>query len=138
MLPSPPARDLAVRIFAELAGGGASADGALGALTAAHERLGRMLSAVVGDAGYRAIFSRSMRKARAVHPCLAGIVLLESEAFLEPLLARLRTEDGGTIRGVTLDILTNAIDLLGTLIGEELTMTLLEREWPIAVAGSFS
>ena len=129
MLPPPTAQEMAERIFAEMAGDIGSSGG-LAALTSVYERLGRMMSVVVGDAGYRAILSRSLRKAAAAHPCLAGVVLSESDAPFEPVLTRLQTEDPTAIRAAAIAILTNFIVLLGTLIGAELTLTLIGREWP--------
>jgi hypothetical protein len=122
---------MAERIFAEMAGD-AGDSGGLAALTSVYERLGQMMSVVVGDAGYRAILSRSLRKAAAAYPRLAGVVLSESDAPFEPVLTRLQTEDPAAIRTAAIAIMTNFIELLGTLIGTELTLTLLDREWPRA------
>jgi hypothetical protein len=128
MLTSPTAQEMAERIFAEMAGD-AGDSGGLAALTGVYERLGQMMSVVVGDAGYRAILSRSLRKAAAAHP---GVVLSESDAPFKPVLTRLQTEDPAAIRTAAIAIMTNFIELLGTLIGAELTLTLLDREWPRA------
>jgi hypothetical protein len=127
---SPPARELAERIFAETAGEVASRDDALGALTCIYDRLERTMSAVIGEAGHRAIVSRALRRARTAHPSLEGVALAESDAPLEPLRARLRPEDASTVHAVAVTITANFIELLGTLIGAELTLTLLDREWP--------
>ncbi len=132
MLIHPPARDLAEQIVAAAEVAATGDDGALATSRSVYERLGPLMSVVIGDAGYRAVLSRSVRKAAATHPCLVGIVLSESDTPHDPLLVRLKPEDAHTIRQVTVAIMTNFIELLETLIGVELTLTLLDREWPRA------
>ena len=134
MLNIPPAQKLAERVVAEVAGQLTSDDGALAILTSVHESLERALVPVVGEGGYRAIVARSVRKARAAHPCLEGVALAEADTFLEPLLARLRTEEEGTIRATTVDLMARLIELVIALVGPELTLTLLGREWPTAAS----
>jgi hypothetical protein len=134
MLNTPPAQKLAERVVAQVAGQLTGDDGALATLTSVHERLGRVLIPVVGEGGYRAIFARSVRKARAAHPCLDGVALAAGDPFLEPLLGRLRTEEERTIRASTVDLMARLIELMITLVGPELTLTLLGREWPTAAS----
>jgi hypothetical protein len=134
MLNPPLAQKFAERVVAQVAGQLGGGDGALATLASLHERLGRVLVPVVGDGGYRAIFARSARKARTAHPCLAGVALGKADPFLDPLLARLRTEEEGTIRATTVALMAHLIELMTTLVGPELTLTLLRREWPAAPA----
>ena len=137
MLNTPTAQKIAQRVFADVAGHLGGVDGALAALTTIHQRLDHLLVPVVGEGGFRAIFARSTRRSRTVHPCLDGVALsalAEADRFLEPLLSRLRTEEADTIRATTVAIMVHFIELLNTLVGSELTLTLLGREWPAAVA----
>jgi hypothetical protein len=121
---------MAERVFAETAGKGDDVDEALAAFANVYERLERVLSSVLGDAGYRAILVRSLRKAEAMHPCLEGITLVEAGTFLEPLRIRLRQEEPVTIREASVTLTTYFIELLWTLIGADLTLKLLRRAWP--------
>ncbi|HEX4448194.1 MAG TPA: hypothetical protein VH044_15705 [Polyangiaceae bacterium] len=137
MLNSPSAQTIAEHIAVEVEGELAGIEGdrtALATLAALHQRLGRVLVPVVGDGGYRAIFARSMRKARTAYPYLEDVALAEADAFLEPLLARLGTKEEGTIRAATVALIAHLIELLVALVGPEITLTLLGREWPAATA----
>ncbi len=134
----PSIQEMAERVFAEKTGGLASVDDAVAALENAYERLEYVLTSVLGDVGYRAIFVRSLRKTKIAYPCLEGVATIESEAFLEPLLSRLRQQDPGTIGAVSVALLTHLVELLWTLIGAELTLKLLRRAWPEDVTSALN
>jgi hypothetical protein len=133
MLGNPSALQIAERIFARVGREGASSDDAIAALTSVYERLELAMSAVLGDEGYRAMFARCMRKAKAGNPCLQGVLLADSPRFLVPLYTRLRQENALTIQNTGAALMTHFIELLVTLIGNDLTLKLFHRVWPDAV-----
>jgi hypothetical protein len=90
-------------------------------------RLHKELERLIGRLGFDVMFGRSLLLARRAHPALAGIT----------------TGPGGTLAGldgvahdsVALDdgaiaIVSHFVELLATLIGEDLAMHLLRNVWP--------
>jgi hypothetical protein len=94
-----------------------------------HEELGKL----VGDAGVDVLLRRSVVLARRAHPVLAGVTAgpggtlagLKDAALEGPELAEL--QDGARA------IVGHFIELLVTLIGEDLAMGLARAVWPSAV-----
>ena len=135
----PSVQEMAERVFAEKTGRLTSVDDAVAALENAYERLEFVLTSVLGDVGYRAIFVRTLRKIRVAYPCLEGVTTIESEAFLELLLeSSAATRPWHDPRGEHRPFLTHLVELLWTLIGAELTLKLLRRAWPEDVTNALN
>jgi hypothetical protein len=131
------ARRVAERIFADEEARLGSAEEAVSAVRAIHEKLSRVVSSVVGDAGFNAMFARALRKMKPAHPCLA--VTMPPEADTADALWRcLAGQDPATVRTVAVALLDGFLTLLSTFIGDELTLRLFLSTWPDAVASALA
>ncbi len=117
-------------VRAELArtGGARDCDAVQLVMVRLHNELGRL----IGRAGFDVLFARSLLLARRAHPALAAIT----------------TGPGGTLAGLdsvaqdsvalndgAIAIASHFVELLVTLIGEDLAMHLLRNVWPAVEKG---
>jgi hypothetical protein len=82
---------------------------------------------LIGPAGFDVLLARSLALARKGRPVLAGITAAPGGALHgldNPALERAALDDGAA------EIVARFIDLLVTLIGEELAMRLVRDVWP--------
>jgi hypothetical protein len=131
------ARLVAERIVADEEARLASAEEAVSAVRTIHEKLARVVSAVVGDAGFSAMFARTLRKTKPAHPCLASLTSVQADS-LEGLWRCLAGQPPGTVRTVAVALLDGFLTLLSTFIGAELTLRLFLSTWPDAVASALA
>jgi hypothetical protein len=137
MMSSSSARLLAGRIVADEEARLGSAEEAISAVKAIHEKLARVVSSVLGDAGFNAMFARTLRKMKPAHPCLAAMTSTQAEA-LEGLWSCLAAQPPATVRTVAIALLDGFMTLLSTFIGDELTLRLFLSTWPDAVASALA
>jgi hypothetical protein len=138
MLPTSSARQLAERIFADEAGAAKGAEEAASAVKRIHEKLASALSPVVGTAGFKAMFARTIQTAKPAHPWLQDDGAADPEAFLDRLWARLKTQEPAAIRALGVALLSGLLALLSKFIGSELTLRLLLSTWPEAIASAIA
>jgi hypothetical protein len=97
-------------------------------MTRIHSELGKVL----GPAGVDVLLARSVVLARRAHPVLAGITAGPGGALAGLDEAALQ---GAALQEGSVAIVAHFIELLATLIGEDLAMGLVRNVWPEAVEG---
>lgn len=121
--PSPVARWLGIALRKEHGDTGERA-------LALWESLAANLVNIIGDEGFNALFSRSLHLAGAAHPWLAEASLTRGNlprfAALKTLLHGRTQEDVTAAMVLLFSIFT---DVLGTLIGQQLTTNILRAAW---------
>ncbi len=87
------------------------------------------LSPILGHAGSRALFRRSLHLSEEAFPCYTEVRNADDEALMKgiEMCLRERTE---TAREASAALLHGFISLLATFIGERLTWQLLREAWP--------
>jgi hypothetical protein len=148
---APPSRVVARRLLArELGGEARIAAAGAGEVAAAGERfiarLAGGLSRSFGPYGAVALISRALTRARAGNPVLATVTVTAASVAGSPgapaLIAGLATSAGEAGTAATAEALTvwlaQLADLLGGLIGDALTATILEQCAADATNGSAS
>ncbi|HEY6877026.1 MAG TPA: hypothetical protein VI299_03365 [Polyangiales bacterium] len=108
------------------------ADDYAGAAGRVYAILVRELSAVIGSAGVRALFARSVKLSRASSPALATFQFSDASSFDGPhdareLEAALRALDSAEGRSVAIELYATFFALLTTFIGERLTWQFVQR-----------
>jgi hypothetical protein len=137
MVSSSSARLLAERIFADEEARLPPAEEAVSAVKAIHEKLARVVAAVVGEAGFNAMFARTLRKMKPAHLCLATLTATQADVT-EGLWSCLGGQGTATVRTVAVALLDGFLTLLSTFIGDELTLRLFLSTWPDAVASALA
>jgi len=130
----PSARRVAERILADLTEEPTSAAEATALVRTAYESVVAAMSPIIGDTGIDAMFARSVRKGRGLHPCLEGVDVSDVGAALDRLWATLREQDPAAIKEIGVAVLAQFVELLSTLIGDQLTLQLFENASPNASA----
>lgn len=122
------ARDLAEQLVAREAGN--APDGASAAYAAwqrAHAALGRWL----GATGTHALVTRALSEAHAQHPSLRSLrVTPPPDPILEGLQASTRTHGVEAVAAGLTSALVGLFELLGRLIGEDMTARLVDPDGP--------
>jgi len=112
----------------ERAGGGGADDAEVAARVVL--RLYRELSQLIGPAGFDVLLARSVVVARRTRPALADVTAGPAGAVTGLDVA---SRDEAIGEGA-LAIVAHFIDLLATLIGEDLAMALVGKVWPVVPA----
>ena len=89
-------------------------------------RLHRELSQLIGPAGFDVLLARSVALARRTRPALADVAAGPAGALTGLDVA---SRDAAIGEGA-MAIVAHFIDLLATLIGEDLAMALVRKVWP--------
>ncbi len=90
-----------------------------------------MVAPVVGDAGFDALFARSLKKAKATLPALRDLNTTgPAPALLRQFFVHLETQEVQAIEDTVIGATVGFIKLLSTFIGEGLTWKLLLNAWP--------
>jgi hypothetical protein len=128
---SPAARSVARRLLAR----GMPKDGPPEAVAAAADyvfaHMIRTLSEWVGVAGCSALFARAIVLSEAYHPVLTGVTLGQSAPYLTHLGETAREYGSQATSDAAVDVLASVITMLSGLIGEDITMSLLEDVPPL-------
>lgn len=117
------------------AGLGAGAEDPAVAAGRVYERLARRLSPLVGEAGMRALFARSVKLVKPEFPCLDGVTIntevpASGDAPTEQLVACLRTVDAAVAAGAAGALYATLLGLLTALIGDHLVQQILKSAFP--------
>lgn len=96
------------------------------------DKLSRQLAQVIGPAGVQSILLRAVKLRQSEFAFLdERIVSGDSRASLaEPLRACLLEQEPDVVREVSVTLFATLTGLLGTLIGDRLTWSLLQQIWP--------
>lgn len=106
-----------------------SARVAAGAASAC-EKLSAHLARIVGEAGIRALFDRSLTAARGEFPWLPSLAASSFEGRWSQLAAALAGQSPAASLEAAASVVATLVELLGRLIGEELTLRLLRELSP--------
>lgn len=101
------------------------------ALEGAFRRLHEHMLNLIGRAGFQALLARAAHLSRSEAEWIATITIhVEPVLSLQGLAERIESEGSAEVmKGLEL-LLANLIGLLGTFIGEPLTLLLIRRIWP--------
>ena len=94
------------------------------------EQLAPQLISIIGEGGFKPLYTRSLRLASRQHPWIAPdpTKSVIQERFTD-LQACLQRQDAMQARLGSLALFTIFLDVLASLIGEELTTYLLHSAW---------
>ena len=127
-------RDLAERLIAlETGGKKSSRTGTLAAFPVC-ERLGPVLSTLMGETGFRMVLSRAVVRAQAEVPSLS-IVQVQADGSLSGL-DKLDKADGngqpqpGDLANGSVVVVAELLGLLVAFIGEAVTLQIVAEVWP--------
>lgn len=102
----------------------------------AWDELSEHFSRLIGPAGVRAIFDRSVVLTRAKYPCLAMLPMRSPEPPTPTLRACLETQTPDVALDASVALITTFLQLLGRLVGEGLVRRMLRELWPDAIPAS--
>ena len=125
-----------MRIFSSLAGRliareAAAAPNAAAAAYAAWQRAHALLARWLGPVGTEALFARALAQAQAEHPSLRSLhVTLGSDPGLDGLPEGIHTHGSDPVAAGLEAALANLFEILGRLIGEDMTMRLVDPDGP--------
>lgn len=128
---APHARDLAHRLVAREALASSAPDDVAAPAHAACERAFRELSRWLGANGTYALLTRALSQARPQHPALGEIRL---DALAEPVLQgvgeAVQSHGPSAVAGALEAVLVELLELLGRLIGDDMSARLVEQGVP--------
>ena len=128
---SPPdsaARKIAHRLIESSRSEGQGADSPARAAAAACDRLYRELSRWVGRDGCHALFTRALAQARTDHPALGKIQLhARAEPYIDGVAEAIIAQGDPATAQALEAMLVSLVELLGRLIGDDMSMRLIER-----------
>jgi hypothetical protein len=94
------------------------------------ERLASELIALVGEGGFQSLYSRSVHLTNAIYPWLAPSHRPQQvETRFAGLQLSLEGRDFTEASEASIALLSTSIDILVTLIGESLTISILRSAW---------
>lgn len=130
---TPRLRRVATRLLAHQTGGQPTTSENLAAASGRLlEETSQRLAQVIGLAGTRAVFLRSVNLCKPAFPFLNDCVIPveRGEAMAEPLRTCLQAQTPEVIGSVSVTLFATFAGLLATVIGDRLVLSLLEQSWP--------
>lgn len=115
---------------AELARGGSEHGGDVAQRLVS--QLHRELAKLIGRDGFDVLLARSLVLAKRAHPALARVALASGAKLAGFDEVAQAVRDDAAFRDGTIAIVAHFVELLATLIGEELAMRLVREAWPVA------
>jgi hypothetical protein len=103
------------------------------AVSNVNQRLHHRLAPLIGVAGMRALFARSVKLTCLQHPALLALRSSEfgdNAGIAEPLVELLGKLEYGVARAAATALYANFIGLTSTLIGDRLVSLVLQRAFP--------
>jgi hypothetical protein len=129
--PSAEQLEIARRLLAHEAHGEQGVEEIAEAAGRVHQKLFARLASLLGVGGARALLARSVKSTAVDFPTLHGLNLDKlGEGPAELLAAFLRAESPATATAIAVMLCARLLALLATLIGERLTLQLLQSAWP--------
>ncbi|MDO8692049.1 MAG: hypothetical protein Q7R39_18925 [Dehalococcoidia bacterium] len=126
-----PQRDLALLLLLHEAVGGKSPAELAAALETACQKLSKQISPLFGAGGFHAVIARAIHLAAEDFPFLESVkVKVQPGICLEGLGEVIEGQDVARANSALAAVLVCFIDLLCSLIGEELTLRQFTRAWP--------
>jgi hypothetical protein len=124
----PQARQIVGRLVDSRRPDRTGADTAARAAASACEHLYRELSRWVGPDGCHALFTRALAQAKPEHPALGQIQLrARSEPYIDGVAATIMAHGDAATAEALESLLVHLVELLGRLIGDDMSMKLIER-----------
>ena len=122
---------LARHILEEEAGGSSDPGASAAALESACRRLAGHLVDLLGSGGVNAMLRRALRLAQREQPLLAGVAVSGAPgACFSGLMESLASSTDEEARSAAATILTQMLELLVMLFGEDLGMKPIRKLWP--------
>jgi hypothetical protein len=125
----PQIRNLAERLIAHETRGNKSSGTRTPAAFPVVEKLRPKLATLIGDAGFRALLSRALARAKAGVPSLRA-VQVEADGALRGLAGLEAQADPREIAEGRVVLLAQLLGMLVAFIGEDLTLRLVREVWP--------
>jgi hypothetical protein len=125
------------RLLAREAGATIDAPAVAAAARRLSEHFAGELTPLIGELGVTAIYARSLHLAQQKFHGLAPV--LASQQNDEPIARAQRLiehQESAVANDLAIAMLTSAVELLSSFIGEGLTTSLLRKTWPDDFAGS--
>lgn len=101
------------------------------------DEVSQRLAQVMGHAGTRAVFLRAVNLCKSDFPFLDGclVPIERGEGIAEPLRTCLQAQTPEVIGAVSVTLVATFAGLLATVIGDRLTLSLLQQIWPDILVG---
>ncbi len=130
--PTPSQMDAARRLLAHEAQGVESAEERAAVGRRVYEKTVSHLATILGSTGARLLFTRSVKLTAHEFPCLRAVNLgVDGDVALgEQIEVCLRVETPDAVTETMVSLYATLLAVLETLIGEELTTTVLRDPWP--------
>jgi hypothetical protein len=93
------------------------------------DKLRESLSGLVGVRGFRTLLARALTLAKVEAPWLSNVELGPDGSFVIPSALQKETGSSEAAKGGGA-LVTHLLELLATLIGEALTLRLVQQTWP--------
>lgn len=100
-----------------------------------HDALADRLSQLIGDLGVSAVWARSVHLTQREYSWLARTPQFDHEDPLTHLRLSLERQPAATAAAAAASLFSTFCSLLGTLIGNGLTMRLMREAWPDIASG---
>jgi hypothetical protein len=125
------------RLLAREAGTETGAPAVAAATRRLSEHFAAQLTPLIGDLGVTAIYRRSLHLAQQKFHGLAPVITShEDDGPIVRAQHLIEHQDPAVAIGLAIAMLTFAVELLASFIGEGLTTSLLRKAWPDDFAGS--
>jgi hypothetical protein len=128
-----PALTDAIQRLLELEAGGETSTSAQSVATATrlYEKLARHVAPVVGEAGFEALFLRSIKITKSTFVCLQELRTTgAAQEVLRQFFEHLENQESAVVASITETLMATLVSTLCTFIGEGLTWQLLRNAWP--------
>jgi len=126
-----PGREVARGLISRHRSGHSGSDANARAASDACAHLYHELSRWLGPEGCHALFKRALAQTRRHHPALEQLQLrAQSERYVEGIAEAIMAHGDAATSGALESLLTNLVELLGRLIGDDMAMRLIEPSLP--------
>ena len=127
---APKLRQIAHRLMTQQVGTSRDSDSVASAAVTVYRQLLDSLSPLLGELGSAALLRRSLRLTETAFPCYTEVRRAESDGLLQAVGVCLRRQSPDIASEASVALLATYLELLATLIGEQLTRQLLQEAWP--------
>lgn len=117
--------DVAERLWARAVGGATAPSEVAVAADLMCAQVGAGLRRWIGAAGYNALLDRALAKARSEHPVLDEVTCLGKDASV--IVGVVRARGAGELSAGLVAVVSELVELLGRIIGDEMVVQLVEQ-----------